>query len=403
MASRLIICLDGTWNSTSNSRERDDETLVLKPTNPLKLARGVLPVARDGTTRQITYYDSGVGAQGVYPGFSNRVLNFTDSKLGGLWGAGFEANIEQAMTFLSNNYGEGDEIYVFGFSRGAAQARGLTQFLSWLGGIPAKRDAYYIPEFFGLYLKTQMRGDPKDITSTKGDVPATRIRPAGVRLLGVWDTVMSLGARFRATRTTSVDEKSFHVQPTPAACVRTALQALAIDEKRYDFRPEIWQGCGSDQVLEQRWFAGAHGNVGGSYGNDGMANVALHWMLDRAKSLGLDFDEDFLAHYRPYVQDEIGETQTLMYIIAEALRFRLGKGVRALDGHPATANLSIDRTVVQRMCSDPKTHKYLKTPYRPEEVLKLARSHAGGMEGFLRSFGLDPSRCQALLTDAPSS
>ncbi|MBN9673081.1 phospholipase effector Tle1 domain-containing protein [Roseibium aggregatum] len=399
MANRLILCLDGTWNSTSNTRERDDKTKVLKPTNPLKLARAILPVAPDGVSRQITYYDSGVGAQGLYPGISNRLLNFADSKLGGAWGAGFEANIEQAMTFLSNNYLEGEEIYVFGFSRGAAQARGLTQFISWLGGVPAKNDAYYIPEFFGLYLKTEGRGDPREVRSSKGDIPADRIRPVEIALLGVWDTVMSLGSRFRSTHGTSVDEKSFHVRPKPASCVRTAVQALAIDEERYDFRPEVWLGCDSHQTLEQRWFAGAHGNVGGSYGNDGMANVALHWIVDRAKALGLAVDQDFLRFFRPFVQDEIGKTRTLTYVLAEAARFKLGKGVRPLEGYPEAANLSIDPTVAKRMCSDPAEFREMDEPYRPAQVMELAKKHPGGMEGFLRSLGQDPSKCPSLLKD----
>ena len=86
MPDRLILCLDGTWNSTFRTVERDDGTTVLKPSNPLKLARAVLPID-DSRNRQITYYDSGVGALGLYPGLSNRLLNFADNKLGGAWGA----------------------------------------------------------------------------------------------------------------------------------------------------------------------------------------------------------------------------------------------------------------------------------------------------------------------------
>ncbi|MCV0427127.1 MAG: DUF2235 domain-containing protein [Roseibium sp.] len=390
MADRLILCLDGTWNSSFNVHERDDKTTVLKPTNPLKLARAVWPQDPGDGTRQITYYDSGVGAQGLYPGVSNKLLNFADSKLGGGWGAGFEANIEQATTFISNNYAEGDQIYVFGFSRGAAQARGLTNFISWLGGVPAKGDAYYIPIFFRHYLEKGGGGSPLDIRNSRGEAPAERMMPIKVTYLGVWDTVMALGSRFRATGGTSVSEKSFHVREKPADCVLNARQALAIDEKRYDFRPEIWQDSGSDQTLEQRWFAGAHGNVGGSYGDDGMANIALHWIVDGAKALGLAVDERFLGKYRPYVQDEIGDTHTLTYRAIELLRFRRGEGLREIDGHSQAANLSIDPTVIKRMCSDPSKHKEMSERYRPQQVVEIARKHKNDKEGFLRSFGLDP-------------
>ena len=151
MPNRLVICLDGTWNSTFKEVERDDGTKVLKPTNTLKTARAVLPIDGKGN-RQITYYDSGVGALGLYPGFSNRMLYFFDSKLGGGFGAGFEANVEQAVNFLALNYGAETDIFVFGFSRGAAQAQALTHFINWLGGLTAKSDAYYIPVFFRHYL-----------------------------------------------------------------------------------------------------------------------------------------------------------------------------------------------------------------------------------------------------------
>ncbi|MCY6382626.1 DUF2235 domain-containing protein [Hoeflea prorocentri] len=391
MADRLILCLDGTWNSSFNVRERDDKTTVLKPTNPLKLARAVLPHDSRGGTRQITYYDSGVGAQGLYPGLSNKLLNFADSKLGGGWGAGFEANIEQATTFISNNYSDGDQIYIFGFSRGAAQARGLTNFISWLGGVPAKDDAYYIPIFFRHYLENGGGGSPLDIVNSRGEAPAERITPIKVTYLGVWDTVMALGSRFRATGETSVSEKSFHVREIPADCVLNVRQGLAIDEKRYDFRPEVWRDSVKGQSLEQRWFAGAHGNVGGSYGDDGMANVALHWIVDGAKTLGLAVDEKFLAKYRQYVQDEIGDTHTLTYKAIELLRLKRGKGFRKIDGYPESAKLSIDPSVIKRLCSDPSDHTEMTQRYRPRQIVEIARKHKHDWEEFIRSFGLDPA------------
>ena len=392
MTDRLILCLDGTWNSSFNVHERDDETTVLKPTNPLKLARAVLARDPEDGSRQLTYYDSGVGAQGLYPGVSNKLLNFADSKLGGGWGAGFEANIEQAITFISNNYTHEDQIYVFGFSRGAAQARGLTNFISWLGGVPAKRDAYYIPIFFRHYLEKGGGGSPLDIRNSRGQAPAENMVPLKITYLGVWDTVMALGSRFRATSETSVAEKSFHVREQPADCVLHARQALAIDEMRYDFRPEIWEASREGQTLQQRWFAGAHGNVGGSYGDDGMANVALHWIVEGATQLGLAVDTEFLGKYGAYVQDEIGDTHTLTYKVIELVRFRRGKGFRQFEGYPETAQLSIDPSVIRRLCSDPSKHEEMTERYRPEQVVEIAKKHVHDKDGFIRSFGLDPEK-----------
>ncbi len=123
--------------------------------------------------------------------------------LGGGWGAGFESNVEEAFRFLSHNHREGDRIFVFGFSRGAAQARALTHFLDWLGGIPAKADAYFGPLFFLHYVRTRGAGRPDEVTTADGRRPDQPLVPVTIEFLGVWDTVMALGSRFHATRETS--------------------------------------------------------------------------------------------------------------------------------------------------------------------------------------------------------
>lgn len=392
MTDRLILCLDGTWNSVFKPLERENKTAVLKPANPLKLARAVLPVDPVDGSRQIIYYDSGVGALGLYPGLSNKLLNFADSKLGGAWGAGFEANVEQATTFICNNYQGSMEIYVFGFSRGAAQARALCHFISWMGGIPEKEDAYYIPIFFRHYLKYQGGRDASEVTNSKGDVIADRIRKIEITFLGVWDTVSALGPRFRARKTTAVAEKSFHTRTSPAACIKHAYHAISIDERRFDFRPEIWTNYQSGQTMKQCWFAGAHGNVGGSYGNDGLANCALHWIIDAAKKHGLAVNETFLARYRAFPQDELGDPYGLTFKTVELLRFKLGHGKRPMQGYPKTANLEIHPSAIKRLCSDLGKFGELSYRYRPPELVAIAQKHKHNEKEFIRSFNLDPAR-----------
>lgn len=385
-----MLCLDGTWNSVFELQEREDKTTVLKPANPLKLARAVIPVASETDIRQITYYDSGVGALGLYPGISNSLLHFADSKLGGAWGAGFEANVEQAATFISSNYSAGDEIFMFGFSRGATQARALTNFLSWLGGLPGKDDAYYIPIFFRHYLSHQGKGSARDIVNSRREVIAERVKPLEIKFLGVWDTVSALGPRFGATRKTAAVEKEFHTRSNPAACVKTAYHAISIDEQRFDFRPEIWQTSLEGQHMQQCWFAGSHGNVGGSYGNDGLANCALHWIVDAAKDEGLIVDESFLGKYRAFPQDELGDPYTLGYKIIESLRFSRGRGKRGMLNQPDTANLSVHPTAIMRLCSDPSKFDRMKEPYRPSELIDFVRAQPGNESDILRGFGLEP-------------
>lgn len=390
---RLVLCLDGTWNNAYQMRERDDGSEVLKPSNPLKMARAVVPLG--GETAQLTYYDSGVGALGKYPGAWNRGLEFVDSKLGGAFGAGFEANIEQALTFLVNNYREGDQVFVFGFSRGAAQARGLARFLDWLGGVPAKSDAYFVPLFFKHYLLNRGGSEPGAVRTAGGLGPEKPMQPIRIEMLGVWDTVMALGSRFEADTGAGTSEAShsFHVGAKTPRCVAHARQALAIDERRYDFRPEIWRERHADQTLEQRWFAGVHANVGGGYVKDGLANVSFRWLLAEAQALGLVIDEEYADHYGPYPMDRLNDSYSSGYRLIETLRFRAGKGVRPLVGQPEEANLALDRSVVSRMNADPERHERLDRPYRPANVIEYLASK-DDLRGYLVSLGISEEKAR---------
>ncbi len=403
---RIVLCLDGTWNSTYNAKHREDGSEVVKPSNVLKLCRAVVPRGENGI-EQLAYYDVGVGSLARYPGLSNRLLSLADKALGGGWGAGFESNVEEALQFLALNYRPGDEVFVFGFSRGAATARAVTQFLDWSGGLPVKRDAYYLGHLFRAYVSSQGQrsgSEAREEIDRKrrqdGLDPLEPFQEIRVTFLGVWETVMALGSRFRATGPgTATVSRSFHLRPEPARCVLHARQALAVDEARYDFRPEVWTAGASHQTLEQRWFAGVHSNVGGGYVDDGLANLAFRWILGEAEARGLAVDRRIVAFFRGYAQDRLYRSESLLYRTLDGLRFRFGRGKRSLIGYPASAMLSLDRSVIHRICSDPRKPKpggapgevrfpELRKAYRPENVLELLACHAD-LEAYLENLGLD--------------
>lgn len=404
MAKTLVLCLDGTWNSTYDMQKRVERgDSVLKPTNVLKTCRAVLP--RDPATGgvQVAYYDTGVGSQAKYPGLTNALLAGTDKILGGAWGAGFEGNVEDALSFLVNNWEPGDAVFVFGFSRGASEAQAVTRFLDWCGGLPHKDDAYYLPILFRDYVVSKGERAATDALvaiETKrardGRPPLRPFRPVGVRLLGVWDTVMALGSRFEAKgQSTSVASRSFYVGAKPPRCVEHARQALAIDEARYDFRPEIWQDHWPGQSLAQRWFPGVHSNVGGGYVDDGLANVALRWILGEAQALGLAVDPAYVGHFRAYPQDRLYRSEKWTYRVLDALRMRFGRGRRDLAA-PAGANLVLDKAVIHRLQADPAERTRAGTPrfpelqgkpYRPQNLLRFLAC-APDLDGYLASIGL---------------
>ena len=385
---RIVICLDGTWQNPYQVKQRDDGSRVLKPSNVLKLARAVLPADPSDNRPQITYYDVGIGGLVQYPGRPNSMLSFADRVLGGGWGAGFESNVEEAFRFLTHNHREGDQIFVFGFSRGAAQARALTHFLDWLGGVPAKSDAYFGPLFFLHYVMTRGTGRPEEVATSDGRRPDQPMVPVAIEFLGVWDTDMALGSRFHATSKTSTAGRVFYVSDTPAACVRCARQALAVDEERYDFRPEVWLGASAHQSLEQRWFAGSHSNVGGGYVKDGLANIPFRWLMNEAAASGLAIDREFVKPYKPYPQAQLYRSTGLVYKTLEFVRLRSGKGRRRLVGYPEAAAATIDRSVIHRIRSKPDEHPQLDR-YRPKNVVEFLATR-DDLAGFLSGLGLDP-------------
>ena len=397
---RIVLCLDGTWNSGFEEHRRRDGHTVLKPANALKICRAVPPVDASGRV-QLAYYDIGVGALAEYPGTSNRLLRFLDRFLGGAWGAGFEGNVEDSLNFLVLNYEPGDEVFIFGFSRGAAQARAVAHFLDWSRGLPPKEDAYYLPFLFRRYVILHGGGSIEDeIAKINGDrsresrprPPINAFRPVPIKYLGVWDTVMALGSRFESVgdRTSSA-ARSFYVQPAPPAGVEHARQALAVDEQRFDFRPEIWLEERPGRRMEQRWFPGAHSNVGGAYGNDGLANIALHWIKEGAVEHGLDVDDDFLKPYRPFFGDTLYDSYKPMYRMLDRIRLRAKRGKRSLE-LPAAANATIDRSVILRLQAGPDTlakndDGTPATPYRPRNVIEFLALQPD-LDGYLATLGI---------------
>jgi uncharacterized protein (DUF2235 family) len=386
----IVLCLDGTWNSTYDQKHRSDGRPVVKPSNVLKLCRAVEPRGSASDVEQLAYYDIGVGSLAHYPGVSNRLLSIADKALGGAWGAGFEGNVEDALNCLVLNHQQGDQVFVFGFSRGAATARALTRFIDWAGGLPTKSDAYYLPELFRAYVvaggKRTCREVVEEINARRADEkrpqpPLDSFQPIRVEFLGVWDTVMALGSRFQAVGAgTSTVSRSFHVGRRPALCVQHARQALAIDEARYDFRPEIWVGYAEHQTLEQRWFAGVHSNVGGGYVDDGLANLAFQWIVKEAAARGLEVHRDFSRKYPGFAMDRLYRSESLLYRTLDALRWRFGRGKRQLVGQPAAANLQLHPSVIHRIGADPDERRkdgalwfpeLMGKPYRPQNVLQF--------------------------------
>jgi uncharacterized protein (DUF2235 family) len=254
---RLVVCCDGTWKTA-------DDGVV---TNVVKLMDLVLPIAPDGT-HQIIYYGKGVGT-------GNRLDRLT----GGAFGDGLETNVKDAYRFLVQNYAEGDELYLFGFSRGAFTARSLAGLIrcSWL---VRKEHAGHITEAYNVYREKHDDGADKPSAVAFRTQYSRQVR---IKFMGVWDTVGALGVPLGTLfRGATIRKHGFH-DTGLSSYIDNAFHSLAIDEGRYTFEPSLWKSAPKPgQHVEQRWFAGVHSNVGGGYKEHGLSDYTLRWMADRA-------------------------------------------------------------------------------------------------------------------------
>lgn len=292
---RIVICADGTWNEPE---KRDEKTGRIHPTNVLKVARAVRPQSTRGVV-QVVYYHEGVGTAGGLDKFT-----------GGAFGHGIEQNVRSLYRYLVLNYEPDDELYLFGFSRGAFTVRTLAGFMNCIG-LLEKDDEYYTPELYGLYESSEPRGSEKWKHAFR-NVDNPRPCPP-IRFIGVWDTVGALGAPGFLGQVFNRKKYQYHdVGLNPQ--IQHAFHAVAIDERRKPFAPTLWhRPPGWTGVLEQAWFPGVHSNVGGGYSPDGLANEALHWMIEKAEGLGLEFDARFLKFYRPCFNSVLNDSMSAMY------------------------------------------------------------------------------------------
>jgi hypothetical protein len=236
-----------------------------------------------------------------------------DRVLGGVFGFGLQGNVKRGLAFLSLNYegsrdnegkqkkvylngldyDDGDEIFLFGFSRGAYSARALSAVIDG-AGIPTQMDFHELEKVWDYYrLKPKLR--PKLVDDIKSHAWHPR-----VKCVGVWDTVgsygipagLGLGALGRALVSWT---RGFHDREF-GKHIDVGLHAMAADEMRRPFAPTTWTRRKSDAplsaIVEQVWFAGAHSNVGGGYEHCGLSDLALTWMIARVGELtSLEFDE----------------------------------------------------------------------------------------------------------------
>jgi uncharacterized protein (DUF2235 family) len=273
MSRRLTVCSDGTWQS--------EDAAV--PSNISRLADAVDTKGSDGKA-QYVFYQPGVG--------TDPARRLVDRKLsawlGGGLGIGLDRNIIDIYRWLIHEYKPGDELWFFGFSRGAYTVRSTVGLLRNCGILKPSYERL-AERAMDLYRARAPESHP--------DAPRSRsfrrnyaheIRE--VRFVGVWDTVGALGVPGWLGLPAAVANRRYRFHDTQlSSIVSHAYHVLAIDEQRRTFSPALWREETADfaGTVKQVWFPGAHSDVGGGYEERGLGDLTLRWMLDRAVELGL--------------------------------------------------------------------------------------------------------------------
>jgi uncharacterized protein (DUF2235 family) len=353
---KLAIYLDGTFNTLNNN------------TNVWRLKSLTAE-----TPDQRVYYSEGVGT------IRGEVVR------GGVAGYGIDDEIIQAYTWLIENFDDGDEIFIFGFSRGAYTARSLSGLISKCGilrlGAPLSIEQLYAR--YRLYVAPTIRsllGKPLPADASIEERWLTKYsRPTQTKFVGVWDTVGSMGIpvgsaeakvhkyRFLDTHLRLDNEYAFH--------------ALALDEHRANFDATFWtRTVKTDEAgaperaidhVEQRWFAGCHANVGGGYASDPLSQRPLVWLMDKAGALGLIYRDKVqidVTEKAPAINDSYSEFGEGFYHLFSKRFFR-PVGIAPETGTAGTTsriNETIDGSVFDRWRSD--------ATYRPANLIAWAEA-----------------------------
>lgn len=346
---RIVICADGTWDSP----ERD------RTTNVLKVARSIAPLDDHGN-EQVVFYDWGVGAD-------RKKIS------GGVTGAGLNKNIVDGYRFIVHNYDPGDELFFFGFSRGAYTVRSLAGFIRNCG-VLKRQHAHRIPEAFNIYRKRPKSSEPDapGPTQFRADFAVADRTP--IKFVGVWDTVGALGIPIPHAGSLG-DKKFFFHDTEPSRIIQCARHAVAMGERRRHYEPVLWTPKPGLDLL-QVWFAGVHSDIGGAFTDSpGLGDLSAKWVLDEAAARKLKLETHIVGAFQPDFQGKLHESFRGFFQI-------LGEGVRNM------------RPTVKKIVIEPVVHRSVKDRWDNDPAGQAKKKEYKALRALLDLVNGDWSRIQ---------
>lgn len=318
---KIILSSDGTGSRGGTGYD----------TNVWKLHTAINQRNEQTKYRQIAYYHDGVGTEDL------KILKI----LGGITGWGMRRIIIELSVFLVNNYADGDQIYLFGFSRGAYAVRMLAGFIITCGILKRNKQRHQSDAILKKEVESLYKEFLKQTHHQKDEIQLVSSSSLVRKIAGVRKYCREAWYRYKNEKTTFClkDKKNIHVNrkiqfigawdtvdayaiPSDWAAklfdlflytsfreydnqlsrsVIAARHALSIDEPRQVFAPVLWRE--NHPNLKQVWFAGVHSNVGGGFPKQGLAWISLEWMMSEIaavgdKKTGIEFtQEDHQQYY----------------------------------------------------------------------------------------------------------
>ena len=263
-----IVILDGTMSTLIPGRETN-----------AGLAYKLLCEASPAT-RQSLLYEKGV-----------QWRNWRET-LDVIEGRGINRQIRRAYGFIASRYRPGDRIFLIGYSRGAYAVRSLAGVIDRVGLVKAEHATER--NIQQVYRHYQMNPDSDSAMTFVRNYCYDKVE---IEMVGVWDTVKALGIHLPLASRLSKVEHEFH-NHTLGDSIRHGFHALAMHERREAYRPILWSSRDDwNGVLEQVWFRGVHGDIGGQLGGyeiaRPLANIPLVWMMEKVSECGINLPDDW--------------------------------------------------------------------------------------------------------------
>ena len=303
MSKNIVVFSDGTNQEGGKGN----------PSNVYKLFNMV----EDRTPQQIAFYDRGLGTDW------RRVS-------GNVFGVGISQNILECYQFIFENYQAGDQIYLFGFSRGAFTVRSLSGFIHYFGILPKSR-----PELIeAAYKIYKNKNKEKRNTNAEDFIAKHHTQWTKIKFIGVWDTVGALGmpVKWLDVGVNTFFKHEFH-DTRMSGAVEAGYHALSIDDDRLVFLPTLWdeKNIGKvsnwangerqekDQVVEQVWFVGAHTDIGGGFvplakgksmAKPSLSDIPFKWLVEKSTEHGLRIFPRHQINTNPNVTAELHKART---------------------------------------------------------------------------------------------